>query len=135
MYIYLENQKILSFYQYPNLHQFLLILFVVNNFTIDSIFCPCAYNSSRSNNKWLIPNQYWSSLKNNSEHFNFWFIFISQTVLTSFSRAISRANSYRLTGMGTQKNVLKKQKVQLLILTCLFVKRKFNKTHKDFSIN
>ena len=38
--------------------------------------------------------------------------------------------SYRLTGMGAQKNVPKKQKVYLLKLTCLFVKRKFNEIHK-----
>ena len=42
---------------------------------------------------------------------------------------------YWLAGMGTQKNVPKKQKVKLLTVTCLFVKRKFNETHKDFSIN
>ena len=38
--------------------------------------------------------------------------------------------SYRLTGMGAQKNAPKKQKVKLLGLTCLFIKRKFNETHK-----
>ena len=43
--------------------------------------------------------------------------------------------SYRLTSMGTQKNVPKKQKVKLLKSTCLFIKRKFNETHKDFIIN
>ena len=37
--------------------------------------------------------------------------------------------------MGAQKNIPRKQKVKLLGLTCLFVKRKFNQTHKDFSIN
>ena len=42
---------------------------------------------------------------------------------------------YWLTSMGTQKNVPKKQKVKLLVLTCLFVKSKFNKSHKYFSIN
>ena len=36
--------------------------------------------------------------------------------------------SYRLTGMGAQKNIPKKQKVRLLKLTCLFLKRKFNQT-------
>ena len=40
-----------------------------------------------------------------------------------------------MTSIGAQKNVPKTQKVELLGLTCLFVKRKFNKTHKDFSIN
>ena len=40
--------------------------------------------------------------------------------------------SYRLTGRGTQKSVLKKQDVKLLELTCLFVERNFN---EDFSIN
>ena len=48
--------------------------------------------------------------------------------------ALSRA-SFRLTGMGAKKNVPKNQKVKLLKLTCLFVKRKFNETHKDFSID
>ena len=43
--------------------------------------------------------------------------------------------SYHLTGMGAQKYVPKKHKVKLLILTCLFVERKFNETHKGFSIN
>ena len=43
--------------------------------------------------------------------------------------------SYWLTSMGAQKNVPKKQKVKLLTLTCLFIKRKFKETHKDFSIN
>ena len=43
--------------------------------------------------------------------------------------------SYRLTGMGAQTNVPKKQKVKFLTLTSLFVKRKFNETHKDFSIS
>ena len=43
--------------------------------------------------------------------------------------------SYWLTGMGALKNVPKKQKFELLGLTSLFVKRKFNETHKDFSIN
>ena len=43
--------------------------------------------------------------------------------------------SYWLTSMGTQKNVPNKQKVKLLVLTCLFVKSKFNKSHKYFSIN
>ena len=38
--------------------------------------------------------------------------------------------SYWLTSMGTQKNVPKKQKIKLLILTSLFVKRKFKETHK-----
>ena len=42
--------------------------------------------------------------------------------------------SYRLIGMGAQKNVPKKQKDKLLTLTCLFIKRKFKETHKDFSI-
>ena len=37
--------------------------------------------------------------------------------------------------MGTKKNVPRKQKVKVLTLTCLFVKKKFNETHKDFSIN
>ena len=37
--------------------------------------------------------------------------------------------------MSAQKNVPKKQKVELLILTCLFVKGKFKETHKGFSIN
>ena len=36
---------------------------------------------------------------------------------------------YQLTGMGAQKNDLKKQEV------ILFLKRKFNETHKDFRIN
>ena len=43
--------------------------------------------------------------------------------------------SYQLTNMGIQKNVPKKQKVKFLSLTCLFTKREFNGTHKDFSIN
>ena len=43
--------------------------------------------------------------------------------------------SCQSTGMGTQKNIPKKQKLKLLTLTCLFVKRKFDETHKDFSIN
>ena len=42
--------------------------------------------------------------------------------------------SDRLTSMGTQKNAPKKQKVKLLGLMCSFAKRKFNETHKDFSI-
>ena len=42
---------------------------------------------------------------------------------------------YRLTSMGAQKNNPKKQNVKLLGLTCMFVKRKFDETHKDFSIN
>ena len=37
--------------------------------------------------------------------------------------------------MGAQKNVPKKQKVKWFTLTCLFVKRKFNETYKNFSIN
>ena len=37
--------------------------------------------------------------------------------------------------MGTKKNVPRKQKVKVLTLICLFVKKKFNETHKDFSIN
>ena len=36
---------------------------------------------------------------------------------------------YRLTGMGAQKNVPRKQKAQLFTLTCLFVKRKFKETY------
>ena len=43
--------------------------------------------------------------------------------------------SYRLTGMETQKNVPKKQNVKLLGFPCMFVKRKFDETYKDFSIN
>ena len=39
------------------------------------------------------------------------------------------------TSMDAQKNVPKKQEVRLLGLTGLLVKRKFNETHKDFSIN
>ena len=50
-------------------------------------------------------------------------------------RAVSRANFILVDQYGCQKNVPKKQKVKLLTLTCLFVKRKFNETHKDFSIN
>ena len=37
--------------------------------------------------------------------------------------------------MGAQKNNPKKQNIKLLGLTCMFVKRKFDETHKDFSIN
>ena len=39
--------------------------------------------------------------------------------------------------MGAQKNAppqKKKKKLKLLGLTCLFVERKYNETHKDFSI-
>ena len=43
--------------------------------------------------------------------------------------------SHRLTGMGAQKNAPKKQKAKLLTLTCLFIKRKFKETYKDFIIN
>ena len=43
--------------------------------------------------------------------------------------------SYWFTSMGTQKNVPKKQKVKLLILPFLFLKRKFNESPKDFSTN
>ena len=50
-------------------------------------------------------------------------------------RVISRANFIAVYWYGHPKNVPKKQKVKLLRLTCLFVKRKFNETQKDFSIN
>ena len=50
-------------------------------------------------------------------------------------RAISRANFIPADQYGHPKNVPKKQKVKLLRLTCLFVKRKFNKTQTDFNIN
>ena len=43
--------------------------------------------------------------------------------------------SYQLTGMGAQKNIPKKQNVKMLGLTCMFVKKKFNEIHEDFSIN
>ena len=43
--------------------------------------------------------------------------------------------SYRLTGMGLKKMSPKNKKLKLLTLTCLFVKRKFNETDKDFIIN
>ena len=52
------------------------------------------------------------------------------------TRVVSRANFipvYRY--VRPKKNVPKKQKVKLLKLTCLYIKRKFNGTHKDFSIN
>ena len=38
--------------------------------------------------------------------------------------------SYLLTSVGTQQNFPEKQKVKLLTLICLFVKRKFNKLIK-----
>ena len=43
--------------------------------------------------------------------------------------------SYQLTGMGAQKNVPKKQNIKLSGLTYIFVKKKFNETHKNFSVN
>ena len=44
--------------------------------------------------------------------------------------------SYWLTSAGAQKNAPSSpKKAKLLTLTCLFVKRKFNETHKDFSVN
>ena len=42
--------------------------------------------------------------------------------------------SYQLNSMDAQKNVNKKQIVKLLGLT-MFVKKKFNETHKYFSTN
>ena len=35
---------------------------------------------------------------------------------------------YRLTGMGAQENVPKKQKVKSLTLACLFLQSKFNES-------
>ena len=54
-------------------------------------------------------------------------------LLIYYSRSYPKQISYQLT--RCPKYVPKKQKVKLLTLTCLFVKRKFNETHKDFSIN
>ena len=52
------------------------------------------------------------------------------------TRVVSRANFIPVDRYGRpQKNVPKKQKFKLLTLACLFLKRKFNETHKDFSIN
>ena len=55
--------------------------------------------------------------------------FMKSSFLSSLSRVVSRVNFIpvdRLWGA---------QKVKLLTLTCLFVKRKFNETYNDFSIN
>ena len=51
------------------------------------------------------------------------------------TRAVSRANFILVVQYGRPKKCPKKQKVKLLTLTCLFIKRKFKETHKDFSIN
>ena len=51
------------------------------------------------------------------------------------TRAVSRANFILVVQYGRRKKCPKKQKVKLLTLTCLFIKRKFKETHKDFSIN
>ena len=63
------------------------------------------------------------------------FIYASSFSPTPVSGPYPERISYRLTGMGAQKNTPKKQQVKLLGLTCLFVKTKFNKTNKDFNIN
>ena len=71
------------------------------------------------------------------------FFFFFQAEPNKFYRVIGFVNpgpyperiSYRLTGMGAEKNVPQKQKVKLLTLACLFLKRKFNESPKDFSIN
>ena len=62
-------------------------------------------------------------------------IFEKIDIDNAFSGLYPEQISYWLTSMSVQKNVPKKQKVKLLTLTCLFVKRKFKETHKDFSIN
>ena len=50
-------------------------------------------------------------------------------------RGESRVNFIPVNRYGPLKNVSKNQKVKLLTLACLFLKKKFNETHKDFSIN
>ena len=49
-------------------------------------------------------------------------------------RATSRASFIPVDRYGHPKKVPKKEKVKLLTITCLFVKRKFNEIPKDFSI-
>ena len=49
-------------------------------------------------------------------------------------RAILRASFIPVDRYGHPKKVPKKEKVKLLTITCLLVKRKFNEIHKDFSL-
>ena len=55
--------------------------------------------------------------------------------LSVVSRAVFRASFVLVDWYGCPKKYLKKQNVTLLKLTCLFLKRKFSETNKDFSIN
>ena len=61
-----------------------------------------------------------------------------QTTSDSFlqNRAVSRANFIPVDQYGRPKKCPPplKKKLKLLGLTCLFLKRKYNETHKDFSV-
>ena len=57
--------------------------------------------------------------------------YISTNIYAYISRLYPVRISYRLTGMSTPTYVPKKQKVKLLTLACLFLKRKLNYSNNN----
>ena len=59
-----------------------------------------------------------------------YYLYIMVVSITYYTRAVPRASFIQIDQYGRLKKCPQKQKVKLLTLPCVIVKRKFNETHK-----